>query len=111
MEIIDINSRVKNKEFKETKNLKATNFLTKVLDENISIKEFNEAFDGILEGLKPSMPDATEKEIGIKAINCWASVHGLVGLLRNGDSHDSKSKDLQWIKDNLEEYLEMTTFQ
>jgi hypothetical protein len=57
------------------------------------------------------MPDAAEKEIGIKAINIWASVHGLVGLLRNGDSHDSKSKDLQWIKDNLEEYLEMTTFQ
>ena len=73
--------------------------------------EFNEAFDGILEGLKPFMPDAAEKEIGIKAINIWSSVHGLVGLLRNGDSHDSKSKDLQWIKDNLEEYLEMTTFQ
>ena len=56
------------------------------------------------------MPDAAEKEIRIKAINVWASVHGLVGLLRNGGSHDSKSKDLQWIEDNLEDYLKMTTF-
>ena len=70
----------------------------------------NEAFDGLLEGLKPFMPDAAEKEIRIKAINVWASVHGLVGLLRNGGSHDSKSKDLQWIEDNLEDYLKMTTF-
>lgn len=52
MEIIDINSRAenKNKEFKETKNSKAINFLTKVLDENISIKEFNEAFDELIKG-------------------------------------------------------------
>jgi len=70
----------------------------------------NEAFDGVLEGLKPFMPDAAEKEIRIKAINVWASVHRLVGLLRHGDSHDGKSKDLQWIKDNLEDYLKMTTF-
>jgi hypothetical protein len=70
----------------------------------------NEAFDGVLEGLKPFMPDAAEKEIRIKAINVWGSVHGLVGLLRNGDSHDSKSEDLQWIEDNLEDYLKMTTF-
>ena len=46
MEIIDINSKAENKskEFKETKNSKAVNFLTKALDENISIKEFNEFF-------------------------------------------------------------------
>ena len=43
--------------------------------------ESHEAFDGILEGLKPFMPDAAEKEIGIKAINIWASVHGLLSLI------------------------------
>jgi len=37
-------------------------------------------------------------------------VHGLVALLRRGDSQDSKSEELKWIENNLEEYLEMTTF-
>ena len=41
-----------------------------------------------------SHKDAAEKEIRIKAISVWASVHGLVGLLRSGDALDSKSKDL-----------------
>ena len=68
------------------------------------------AFDGLLEGLKPFMPDETDRDIRIKAINIWASVHGLVGLLRRGDVQDVKSKDLEWIRNNLETYLEMTTF-
>ena len=68
------------------------------------------AFDGLLEGLKPFMPDETERAIRIKAINIWASVHGLVGLLRSGDAHDGKSEELEWIRNNLETYLEMTTF-
>ena len=72
--------------------------------------ESNEAFDGILEGLKPFMPDAAEKEIGIKAINIWASVHGLVGLLRREITQGGKSKELKWIENNLEDYLKMTTF-
>ena len=56
------------------------------------------------------MPDAAEKHIRIKAVNIWASVHGLVGLLRNGYSHDSKFEDFKWIENNLEEYLRMITF-
>ena len=68
------------------------------------------AFDGLIEGLKPFMPDETERAIRIKAINIWASVHGLVGLLRSGDAHDGKSEELEWIRNNLETYLEMTTF-
>ena len=46
----------------------------------------------------------------IKAVNIWASVHGLVGLLRRRDLQDSQSKELTWIENNLEEYLKMTTF-
>ena len=68
------------------------------------------AFDGLLEGLKPFMPDETDRDIRIKGINIWASVHGLVGLLRRGDAQDVKAEDLEWIRNNLETYLEMTTF-
>ena len=68
------------------------------------------AFDGLIEGLKPFMPDETERAIRIKAINIWASVHGIVGLLRRGDAQDGKSEELEWIENNLETYLEMTTF-
>ena len=50
-------------------------------------EQSNAAFDGVLEALKDFMPDSAEKDTRIKAINIWASVHGLVGLLRNGDSH------------------------
>lgn len=68
------------------------------------------AFDGLIKGLKPFMPDRTATDIRIKAINIWASVHGLVGLLRRGDAQDGKSEELEWIENNLETYLEMTTF-
>ena len=70
----------------------------------------NASFDGLVEGLKPFMPDASEKNLMIKAVNIWASVHGLVGLLRRRDLQDSQSKELTWIENNLEEYLKMTTF-
>ncbi len=73
-------------------------------------EQSNAAFDGVLEALKDFMPDSAEKDTRIKAINIWASVHGLVGLLRNGDSHVYESEDLKWIENNLEEYLQMTTF-
>ena len=56
------------------------------------------------------MPDGTERDIRIKAINIWASVHGIVGLLRRRDAQDGKSEELEWIENNLETYLEMTTF-
>ena len=56
------------------------------------------------------MPDETDRDIRIKGINIWASVHGLVGLLRRGDAQDVKAEDLEWIRNNLETYLEMTTF-
>ena len=68
------------------------------------------AFDGLIEGLRPFMPDGTDRDIRIKAINVWASVHGIVGLLRRGDAQDGKSEELEWIENNLETYLEMTTF-
>ena len=72
--------------------------------------QFNESFDGLVEGLRPFMPDASEKDIKIKAVNIWTSVHGLVGFLRREVSQGGKSKELKWIENNLEDYLKMTTF-
>jgi hypothetical protein len=46
----------------------------------------------------------------IKAVNIWASVHGLVRILRRSDLQANKDKHLKWIRNNLEEYLKMTTF-
>ena len=68
------------------------------------------SFGGLVEGLKPFMPDESEKYVMIKAVNIWASVHGLVGFLRRTDSQGSKNESLEWIENNLEEYLKMTTF-
>ncbi len=56
------------------------------------------------------MPDASEKNLMIKAVNIWASVHGLVGLLRREGLKSNINESLKWIESNLEEYLEMTTF-
>jgi AcrR family transcriptional regulator len=72
--------------------------------------QHNAAFDGILVALEDFMPDATKKDLRIKAINIWTSVHGLIGLLRRGDLDDNLSEELKWIENNLEEYLKMTTF-
>ena len=72
--------------------------------------QFDAAFDGLVEGLRPFMPDASEKDIKIKAVNIWASVHGLVGILRRGVWQANKTESLEWIENNLEEYLQMTTF-
>ena len=68
------------------------------------------ALNELYESLENFMPDATEKDIRIKAVNIWASVHGLVGFLRRASSQNSKSEELKWIENNLEEYLKMTTF-
>ena len=68
------------------------------------------SFSGIVEGLKSFMPDESENDVMIKAVNIWASVHGLVGILRRSDLQTNKDKRLKWIKNNLEEYLKMTTF-
>ena len=72
--------------------------------------QFNESFDGLVEGLRPFMPEASEKDIKIKAVNIWASVHGLVGILRRDDWQANKIESLEWIENNLEEYLQLTTF-
>ena len=79
------------------------------LDPDLQMQS-NAAFDGLIEGLRPFMPDEPERAIRIKAINIWAAVHGLVGILRHGDTQDGKSEELEWVKNNLETYLEMTTF-
>ena len=71
---------------------------------------FDEAFDGVIQGVKTFIPDASDKDVMIKAVNIWASVHGLVGILRRSDLQANKDKRLKWIKNNLEEYLKMTTF-
>ena len=71
---------------------------------------FDEAFDGAIQGVKTFMPNASDKDVMIKAVNIWASVHGLVGILRRSDLQTNKDKRLKWIKNNLEEYLKMTTF-
>ena len=72
--------------------------------------EYDAAFDELLVALKDFMPNAIERDTKIKAINIWASVHGLIGFLRRMDSPNSKSEELKWIENNLEEYLKMTTF-
>lgn len=73
------------------------------------VSKFDEAFAGIIEGIKPWMPDASERDQMIKALNIWASVHGLVGILRRGIVPVNKADTLRWIENNLEDYLEMTT--
>ena len=44
------------------------------------------SFSRIVEGLKSFMPDGSDNDVMIKAVNVWASVHGIVGILddRNG---------------------------
>ncbi|MBT7604440.1 MAG: TetR/AcrR family transcriptional regulator [Kordiimonadaceae bacterium] len=70
----------------------------------------NASFSGIVEGVKFFMPNNSENEIMIKAYNIWASVHGLVGILRRSDWQGNRTETLEWIENNLEEYLEKTTF-
>ena len=68
------------------------------------------SFDGLVEGVKAFMPNQSQKEILLKAYNVWASVHGLVGILRRSEWEGSKTETLEWIEKNIEEYLKMTTF-
>ena len=68
------------------------------------------SFSGILEGLKAFMPDESDNDIMIKAYNVWASVHGIVLILRRSKWEGKRTETLEWIENNLEEYLEMTTF-
>ena len=68
------------------------------------------SFSGIVEGLKSFMTDRSENDVMIKAYNVWASVHGIVGILRRSKSQGKQIQNLEWIENNLEEYLEMTTF-
>jgi hypothetical protein len=49
----------------------------------------NAVFVGVLELLLPFMPDVAEKDSRIKAVNIWASVNGLIALLRRGNSQNS----------------------
>lgn len=68
------------------------------------------SFSGIVEGLKAFMPDESDNDIMIKAYNVWASVHGIVLILRRSKWEGKRTETLEWIENNLEEYLEMTTF-
>ena len=68
------------------------------------------SFSGIVKGLKSFMPDESENDVMIKAYNVWASVHGIVGILRRSKWQGKQTETLEWIENNLEEYLEMTTF-
>ena len=68
------------------------------------------SFSGIVEGLKAFMPDESDNDIMIKAYNVWASVHGIVLILRRSKWEGKRTDTLEWIENNLEEYLEMTTF-
>jgi AcrR family transcriptional regulator len=84
---------------------------------NINISHYPEleaisdfSFSGIVKGVQIFIPDASEKELMIKAINIWASIHGLIGILRRARLQTRKTKELEWIENNLEEYLKMTTF-
>jgi len=68
------------------------------------------SFSGIVEGLKSFMANKSENDVMIKAYNVWASVHGLVGILRRSKWQGKRTETLEWIENNLEEYLEKTTF-
>jgi len=68
------------------------------------------SFSGIVEGLKAFMPDESDNDIMKKAYNVWASVHGIVLILRRSKWEGKRTDTLEWIENNLEEYLEMTTF-
>jgi AcrR family transcriptional regulator len=68
------------------------------------------SFSGIVEGLKSFMANKSENDVMIKAYNVWASVHGIVGILRRSKSQGKQTESLEWIENNLEEYLETTTF-
>ena len=46
----------------------------------------------------------------VKSYNVWASVHGIVGILRRSKWQGKQTETLEWIENNLEEYLEKTTF-
>ena len=68
------------------------------------------SFSGIVEGLKAFMPDESDNDIMIKAYDVWASVHGIVLILRRSKWEGKRTETLEWIENNLEEYLETTTF-
>ena len=68
------------------------------------------SFSGIVEGLKAFMPDESDNDIMIKAYNVWASVHGIVLILRQSKWEGNRTETLEWIENNLEDYLKMTTF-
>ena len=70
----------------------------------------NASFDGLVEGVKTSLPNKSRKEILIKAHHVWASVHGIVGILRRSERQGSETETTEWIKENIEDYLKMTTF-
>ena len=72
--------------------------------------ESNASFSGLVEGVKSFMPNNSENEIMIKAYNIWASVHGLVGILRRSEWQGNRTETLEWIEKNLEEYLKKTIF-
>lgn len=68
------------------------------------------SFGGVVEGVKALLPGVPEKEVMIKAYNVCASVHGIVGILRRSNSLGKRTETLEWIENNLEEYLELTAF-
>ena len=72
--------------------------------------QFDASFDGLVEGLRPFMPDTPEEDLMVKAVNIWASCHGLVGILRRQTLQHNISENLEWIENTLEEYLRITTF-
>jgi len=69
----------------------------------------NASFDGLVEGVRAFIPNKSRKEILIKAHNVWASVHGIVGILRRSEWQGSETETTEWIKENIEDYLKMKT--
>ena len=56
------------------------------------------------------MPDESDNDVMIKAFNGWASVHGIVVILGRSKWQGKRTETLELIENNLEKYLEMTTF-
>lgn len=70
----------------------------------------NLAFDTIIEGVRLALGTKSEAKIMTKSYQIWASVHGLVGILRRSTGSGIETPTLQWIRNNLAQYLKETTF-
>lgn len=68
------------------------------------------SFNGIVKGIRGLFPHQPKRELMLKAYNIWSSTMGLVTILRHSKQTGKRTETIEWIENNLEEYLMMTTF-